>query len=125
MKRFKLVVATALALATICLVLDYYRVNAKDARVVSAVKQLGGRFGSIPVWPLGTEYRISFDHPLTEPQLNQLAELNNLRGWVGVRFVDCDLSASQQADAIRLLESCHIYWNHDADADTIVLNTPD
>lgn len=125
MKRFKIIAAATFAIATICLALDYYRVNAKDARVVSAVKQFGGRFGSIPVWPLGTEYRISFDHPLSETQLNQLAELNNLRGSVSIRFVNCDLSASQQSDAIRLLESCHISWNHGNNADRIVLNTPD
>lgn len=91
------------------LVADYIRVRSKDSRVFAVVSQCGGRCGSIPVWPLGTEYRISFQQPLTSHQLDQLVELNSLRGWVGVAFVECEISAAEIDVTEKKLSICHLF----------------
>jgi len=93
----------------VALAIDYLRVRAKDRRVFHAISQCGGRCGSIPVWPLGTEYRITFYRALTSDELGQLRELNSLRGCVGVAFVDCELSAEQAREATAKLHNCGLY----------------
>lgn len=51
---------------------------------------------------------MTFPRALTSDQLDQLAELNSLRGWVGVAFVDCELSANQAREAIAKLPNCKL-----------------
>jgi hypothetical protein len=106
----------------VLLTVDYFRVEARDRRVAAAVARLGGRMGSLPLWPMGTEYHISFSHALTGDELGSLAELNSLRGHVGVKFSDCDLSEMQQEQIRRNLASCFVLWDN---GDTVVrLNDP-
>ena len=106
----------------VLLTVDYFRVQAKDRRVATAVSRLGGRMGSLPLWPLGTEYYISFSRALNDDELDSLAELNSLRGHVGVKFSDCGLSETQQEQIRRKLASCFVLWDN---ADTVVrLNNP-
>ena len=93
----------------IALAIDYIRVKAKDRRAFDAISQCGGRCGSIPIRPLGTEYRITFFRALTADELDQLAELNSLRGSVGVAFVDCELSTGQIREVTARLHNCRLY----------------
>ena len=93
----------------VALAIDYIRVREKDRRVFHAISQCGGRCGSIPFWPLGTEYRITFSRALTSDELDQLRELNSLRGSVGVAFVDCELSIDQAREATTKLHNCKLY----------------
>lgn len=73
------------------------------------ISECGGDFGSIPIWPIGSEYRVSFRTPLTSQQLDRLAELNSLRGTVGVAFVDCELSETEIKDALAKLPNCVLF----------------
>lgn len=96
----------AIVLAVVGLSIDYVLVRNKDRRVAKAVSECGGRMGSIPIWPIGTEYRISFRSPLSSQQLDRLAELNSLRGTVGVAFVDCELSDAEAREAVAKFPKC-------------------
>ncbi len=53
----------------VLLTFDYFRIEAKNRRVSNAVSRLGGRMGSLPLWPLGTEYYVSFPHALNGDEL--------------------------------------------------------
>ena len=94
--------------AWVALVVDYYRVNAKEQRVFLAIAECGGTNGSIPFWPFGTEYRVKFPHALTSDQLDRLVELNSLRGSVKVAFVECELSADQVGEIESKLYNCKL-----------------
>jgi len=122
MQRAIRILGWMLLAGIVLLTVDYFRVEAKDRRVATAVSRLGGRMGSLPLWPLGTEYHISFSRALNDDELDSLAELNSLRGHVGVMFSDCDLSETQEGQIRRKLASCFVLWDH---ADTVVrLNNP-
>jgi hypothetical protein len=101
----------------ILLTFDYFRVEAQDRRVSIAVSRLGGWMGSMPLWPFGSEYCVSFPRALNEDELDSLVELNALRGDVGAQFSDCDLSETQQELIRRKLASCFVLWDN---ADTVV-----
>ncbi len=88
MRRPTRVLGSIVLIIVVALAIDYVRVRAKDRRAFHAISQCGGRSGSIPTWPLGTEYRITFPRALTSDELDQLGELNSLRGSVDVAFVD-------------------------------------
>ncbi len=103
------VAGVCLALGVCALTLDYLVVEAKNRRVANAVTKHGGRMGSIPFWPLGAEYRVSFPHPLDAQQLDELLELNTLRGSVEVAFVDCNPTQIQIRDATLKLRRCRLW----------------
>ena len=65
--------------------------------------------GSIPFWPIGAEYRVSFPHPLSKEQLEQLRELNSLRGSVTVAFINCEMTEEQIDDAVETLKNCDLF----------------
>ena len=88
---------------------DYILVRNKDSRVGKAISECGGQFGSIPFWPLGSEYRVTFRGPLTSQQLSKLAELNSLRGSVGVAFVDCEFSEAEVNETFTKLAHCILF----------------
>ena len=88
--------------------IDYYRVRAKERRVSAAVSQLGGRMASIPFWPLGSEYRISFERSLTPDEIDSLTLLNELRGWVGLRFLNLELTEDERGAIAEKLSFCHV-----------------
>ena len=102
-------------LIVVGLTIDYCCVQAKERRVVHMITQLGGRSGSIPAWPFGTEYHITFTRALTTEELARLHELNTLRGWVGVAFEDCKLSDSQVREAVANLPNCELFCIVDGD----------
>ena len=97
-----------LALCVCMLLLDYFLVEAKNRRVAKVVTRQGGRMRSLPVWPLGAEYWISFPHPLGSQELDELMELNTLRGSVVVAFVDCNPTQNQIHEATLKLRNCRL-----------------
>jgi len=88
---------------------DYTTCRMRHRRAMAVVSELGGSAGSLLGWPLGKEYCISFERPLTEGELRRLTVLNDLvdRNYVAVYF-DCDLSPQQLNTAQRLLAECHV-----------------
>jgi len=109
MKRFSKYILLVAALAVIALAIDYWNVTRKEKLLSNAVSQIGGRNGSIPLWPLGTEYRITLTAIPTPGQLDQLKIANKMRGWVGIAFEDCELTADDRDRLRRILERCHLY----------------
>ncbi len=96
-------------MAAIALAIDYWNVTRKEKLLSSAVAQVGGRSGSLPLWPLGTEYRINLNAIPTGEQLDQLKIANNMRGWVGIAFADCELTANDRDRLRKVLDRCHLY----------------
>ncbi len=92
----------------LALIVDYTLVRGKVARVASIVTEFGGNCGSLDLWPIGSEYWVTFPRPLTSAELDQLAELNTLRGTVGVMF-HCELSDVEMADGAAKLPGCTLY----------------
>jgi hypothetical protein len=86
---------------------DYGIVRQKERRLSAAVSDCGGRNGSIPLWPIGTEYRIALNRVPDENQLKRLQIANEMRGWVGIAF-DCPLSDTDRLRLTKLLPKCHL-----------------
>ena len=100
------VVWVTAAMLVVALGVDYAVVESKERRLTLAVSELGGRIGSLPAWPLGTEYQISFQRPLNR---NQLKIANRMRGWVGIAFRNCELSETERSNAREALPNCHLF----------------
>ena len=109
MKPFSKFILLVAALGVVALAIDYWNVTRKEKLLSSAVSQIGGRNGSIPAWPLGTEYRITLTAIPTPEQLDQLKIANKMRGWVGIAFEDCDLTVHDGDRLRRNLERCHLF----------------
>lgn len=109
----------AVALALIALVIDYGNVTRKEKLLSNAVSRIGGRNGSIPVWPLGTEYRITLTAIPTPEQFDQLKVANQMRGWVGIAFEGCELTAEDADRLQRNLERCHLFVVQDGELSPI------
>jgi len=91
------------------LIVDYQLVRAKERRVSGVISASGGRMASIPLWPLGTEYRITFPHTLTAKQLADLSEANRLRGWVGIAFDAAEITPEEAHMMREALPRCHLF----------------
>ena len=109
MKRFAKITYTLAGLITVGLVIDYVNVGRKEKLLSRAVSQCGGRIGSIPVWPLGTEYRITLSSVPSNSQLHSLRIANHMRGWVGIAFNDCEISQEESKRLLVALPKCHLY----------------
>jgi hypothetical protein len=109
MKRLSKYILLLAALAAVALSIDYWNVTRKEKLLSGAVSQIGGRNGSIPMWPLGTEYRITLNAIPTPGQLDQLKIANEMRGWVGIAFTNCELTADDRDRLRVILDSCHLY----------------
>ncbi len=109
MKRFSKFILLLAAIAVTALAVDYWNVVRKEKLLSSAVSQIGGRNGSIPLWPLGTEYRITLTSLPTSEQLDQLRIANKMRGWVGIAFENCELTVDDVDRIRRNLDRCHLY----------------
>lgn len=59
MKRFSKHALLLVTSGFIALAIDNWNVTRKAKLFSNSVSQIGGRNGSSPVWPLGTEYRIT------------------------------------------------------------------
>jgi hypothetical protein len=80
-------------------------------RAFPVIRELGGRIGSIPFWPFGCEYRITFrDCRLSEDDLQRLVVLNDLTGRnsVGIAFVDTNLTEMDVKRLRTLLPHCGV-----------------
>ena len=108
------------AVAATALAIDYWNVTRKEKRLSIAVSQIGGRNGSVPFWPLGTEYRITLTAIPTAGQLDQLKIANEMRGWVGIAFEDCGLTADDRDCLRRNLERCHLFVVQDGKMSPLV-----
>ena len=103
-----LIVATLIAIG---LPIDYLNVVRKERQLSTAVSNCGGRIGSIPVWPLGTEYRITLTKVPDDDELRQLGIANKMRGWVGIAFQECEINGKDQARLQSGLQNCHLFVN--------------
>lgn len=65
--------------------------------------------GSIPVWPLGTEYRITLARVPDDKELRDLEIANKMRGWVGIAFQDVEISADDHQRLRSKLQDCHLF----------------
>ncbi|WP_222436203.1 hypothetical protein [Rubripirellula reticaptiva] len=90
-------------------IVDIVNVSRKEQRLSRSVKSIGGRTGSIPVWPFGTEYRVTLTAMPNDSQLEELTIANRLRGWVGIAFEDCDLSDTEVSRLLTALPDCHLF----------------
>ena len=115
MKRLSKFILLLAALAVMALVIDYWNVTRKEKLLSNAVAQIGGRNGSIPLWPLGTEYRITLTSLPTPDQLDQLRIANKMRGWVGIAFENCKLTVHDVDRLRRNLDRCHLYVVQDGE----------
>jgi len=107
----RLIYAIGLLAATVLvlLVVDYVLVRSNEHRLSSTVSQLGGRMGSLPAWPLGAEYRITFERALSDRELERLKIANRMRGSVSIAFRNCDLSEPERTNARKALPACHLF----------------
>lgn len=109
MRQFaKLAGITFLCVVFIAIV-DSVNISRNEQRLSRAVKTIGGRSGSIPVWPFGTEYRITLTAVPNEEQIGELTVANRLRGWVGIAFEDCKLSDRDVSELLTQLPKCHLF----------------
>lgn len=53
---------------------DYVRFANVHRRLVATASELGGHVGSIGGWPFGQEFRVRFDHPVTDDALRRLVD---------------------------------------------------
>ncbi len=109
MKRFSKYILLVAVLPVIALAIDYWNVTRKEKLLSNAVSQTGGRNGSIPLWPLGTEYRITLTSVPTPEQVDQLKIANKMRGWVGIAFENCELTVDDVDRLRRNLDQCHLF----------------
>jgi hypothetical protein len=102
---------TLLLVALVAGYTDYAVFHARKRQAIAVVAELGGRAGSIGGWPLGEENRIEFRRSLDDDELQRLAILNSLprRNWVGVAFIDCDLSEARIEEIRGILWRCHVF----------------
>jgi len=123
-RRLTQVLGLIFVFMVVALAIDYARVRAKEDRVFHAIAQYGGRCGSIPFWPIGAEYRITFFRTLTSDELDRLDELNSVRGTVNVAFADCDLSPDQVREATARLDNCKLFRVIDGEMFALSGGTP-
>ncbi len=92
MRQFAKTISIIILCVVFIAIVDIINISRKEKRLSRAVGLIGGRSGSIPFWPLGTEYRVTLTAVPSSSQLEELKIANRLRGWVGIAFEDCDLS---------------------------------
>jgi len=70
---WRIVIVTAVAIVCVIAIVDYVCFDRACRKVGAISSELGGRPYSIGGWPIGREYQIRFDHPLTDDALRRLA----------------------------------------------------
>lgn len=92
----------------------------KERQLSDAVSQCDGRVGSLPVWPLGTEYRITLASIPSGSQLHALVIANQMRGWVGITFKDFEANKEDGERLLDALPNCHLFVEQDGRMTPIV-----
>lgn len=68
---------------------------------------------SVPFWPLGCEYRITFrGSELSREDLRSLSVLNEMAGWgndVGIMFADTNVTRNDVLELRRRVPRCHVF----------------
>ena len=98
MLRRRNIVAAVAVLPVVMFVVREIRNARNKTAAFSVVRDLGGRIGSVPFEPIGTEYRISFhNREFSAEELDRLTVLNRLTGrnTVGVSFVESNVTPEQ------------------------------
>ncbi len=108
-RQFRKTFGLFAVLVVILLAVDYARVRAKERRLSSIVSDIGGQVASVPAWPIGTEYRITFERALNDEELERLVIANEMRGWVGIAFRNCELSVSDREKIEAAFPKCHLF----------------
>ncbi len=65
LKRARNLLLLVTGVVAMLLVVGFTLVRAKESHASSAVLRLRGMIGSVPRWPLGTEYYLPITRPLT------------------------------------------------------------
>jgi hypothetical protein len=111
MKRVKQLLVVFVAIVATLISVRYYR-HQRDRRLaLPVVADLGGKVGSIPFEPFGSEYRISFEgRLLTREDLDRLVALNPLasRNSVGIKFENSGLTPEDIQYVKQILPDVHI-----------------
>ena len=109
MRQFAKFAGIALLCVGIIAIADLFSISRKEQQLSRIVKSIGGRTGSIPVWPFGTEYRITLTSVPNQEQMRKLTVANRMRGWVGIAFEDCNLSDGGRSELLTQLPECQLY----------------
>lgn len=70
---WRIVIVVPVAIACVIAIVDYVCFERACRKVGAVSSELGGHPYSIGGWPIGREYQIRFDHPLTDDALRRLA----------------------------------------------------
>ena len=109
MRQFAKTVLIIILCVVFIAIVDIVNISRKEKRLSRVIRSIGGRSGSIPVWPLGTEYRVTLTAVPNDSQLEDLKIANRLRGWVGIAFEDCDLAEKDVSQLLTALPDCHLF----------------
>ena len=109
MRQFAKFAGIALLCVGITAIVNLFNISRKEQQLSRIVNSIGGRTGSIPAWPFGTEYRITLTSVPNQEQMRKLTVANRMRGWVGIAFEDCKLSDGDTSELLTKLPGCHFY----------------
>ena len=116
MRRLTNILGSVFLGVVVLLCTDYAMVTSKERQLSSTVARLGGPLGSIPCWPIGTEYRISFDRTLQDDEIDALAkDANDMRGTVGIVFRDCAITDEQSRTMRAKLSGCRLFQSQNGE----------
>ncbi len=115
MNRYSKLLLIFVGFIVVAFAVDYYNVTRKERLLSHAVAQCGGQLGSIPVWPIGAEYRITLTSVPDTERLEALSVANHMRGWVGIAFKDCIVSHQESQRIMNKLPQCHLFIVRDGE----------
>ena len=79
MSRIKKFLILVLLTAVAVISYDYWKFHSMRQSALELIVKCNGRAGSILGWPLGQDFVVSFNQPLTESQIEQLSQLNEYK----------------------------------------------
>ena len=97
-------IITLLSIACAIAITDYVRFERACDRVCTVSSELGGHAYSIGGWPLGREYVIRFDCPLTDDALRHFVDaVPHWRRIFVNLYLSCDVSEPRLAAMRRVI----------------------
>jgi hypothetical protein len=98
MSRLKVTVAIVGAVVCAVEIVDHIRYERACCRIITVSSELGGHAYSIGGWPLGREFVIRFDHPLTDDALRRFAATDpKFRRISLTAYFTCEVSEARLA----------------------------